>query len=136
MIHQQSSQDTIMEVREDFLTSLAGDSQPAFIVGHFLKPIANSTHELILNEFNVKPFSSFASSSCSAFEPKEGFFEIHFNDWRHQPLVKWVTWVDQLQLKYESVWKKAGIFEAIMSTKSHIMKNQDLVYGVVEKWCS
>jgi hypothetical protein len=49
--------------------------------------------------------------------------------------VKWVTWVDQLQLKYESVWKKAGIFEAIMSTKSHIMKNQDLVYGVVEKWC-
>ncbi|CAJ2646618.1 unnamed protein product [Trifolium pratense] len=49
--------------------------------------------------------------------------------------MKWVRWVDELKLKYESVWKKAGIFEAIMSTKSHIMKNQDLVYGVVEKWC-
>jgi hypothetical protein len=34
------------------------------------------------------------------------------------------------------VLKKAEIFEAIMSTKSRIMKNQDLVCGVVEKWCS
>jgi len=33
------------------------------------------------------------------------------------------------------VWKKPGIFEPIMSTKSFIIKNQDLVCGVVEKWC-
>jgi hypothetical protein len=50
--------------------------------------------------------------------------------------VKWVTWVDQLPLKYEQLWRKVGIFEAIMSTKSHIINNPDLVYGVVEKWCS
>jgi hypothetical protein len=50
--------------------------------------------------------------------------------------VKWVAWVDQLQLKYEQVWRKAGIFETIMSTKSHIVNNEDLVYWVVEKRCS
>ncbi|KAK2387291.1 serine/threonine-protein phosphatase 7 long form protein [Trifolium repens] len=134
MIHQQSSQNAIMEVREDYITSPVGDRQPTFRAAHFLKPIANSTHELLLNQINLNPFPS--SSSCSVFQPKEGPFEIYFNGWRCQPIVKWVRWVDKLKPKYESVWKKAGIFEAILSTKSHIMKNQDLVYGVVEKWCS
>ncbi|PNX93703.1 serine/threonine-protein phosphatase [Trifolium pratense] len=127
MIHQQSSEDTIMEVREDFMTSPAGDSKPTFRTAHFLKPIANSIQE--------PPFNLNTSSSCSVFEPKERSLKIHFNGWRY-PHTKWVTWVDQVKPKYESVWKKAGIFEAIMSTKSHIIKNQDLVYGVVEKWCS
>jgi hypothetical protein len=130
MTHQQSSEDTIMEVRDDFMTSLAGDSQPTFRTAHFLKPIANSIHEITLSELNLNP-----SSSTSDFEPKKGSLKIHFNLWRY-PQTKWIKWVDQLKPKYESVWKKAGIFEAIMSTKSRIMKNQDLVYGVVEKWCS
>jgi hypothetical protein len=50
--------------------------------------------------------------------------------------MKWVTWVNQLRLKYEQVWRKDGIFEAIMSTKSHIVNNQDVVYGIVESRCS
>ncbi|PNX87302.1 serine/threonine-protein phosphatase [Trifolium pratense] len=120
MIHQQSSE--LMEVREDFIT---------FRTAHFLKPIANSIHEITLNELKL---NSAASSSCSVFEPKRGSFKIRFNGWRY-PQTKWVTWVDKLKHKYESVWKKAGIFDAIMSTKSHIMKNEDLVYGVAEKWC-
>ncbi|WJX37748.1 hypothetical protein P8452_25482 [Trifolium repens] len=126
MIHQQSFKSTIMEVKEDSMTSLVGDKEPTFRIAHFLKPIANSIHhehELNLNHY-----------SCSVFEPKEGSLKINFNGWRY-PNTKWVKWVDQLKPKYESVWKKAGIFEAIMSTKSHIIKNQDLVYGVVEKWC-
>ncbi|XP_045824790.1 serine/threonine-protein phosphatase 7 long form homolog [Trifolium pratense] len=133
MIYQQSFKSTIMEVREDSMTSLVAHKEPTFRTAHFLKPIANSIHdELNLNNFNnLNP----SSSSCPVFEPKEGSLKINFNGWCY-PNPKWVMWVDQLKLKYESVWKKAGIFEAIMSTKSHIMKNQDLVYGVVEKWCS
>jgi len=87
---------------------------------HFIKPIANSSHEVNVNR---------SSSSCSVFEPKESLLKIRFNGWRY-PHTKWVKWVDQLTPKYESVWKKAGIFEPIMSTKSRLMKNQDLVYGV------
>ncbi|WJX31770.1 hypothetical protein P8452_20166 [Trifolium repens] len=124
MIHQQSFKSTIMEIKEDSMTSLVGDKEPTFRTAHFLKPIANSIHhQLNLNH------------SSSVFQPKKGSLKIHFNGWCY-PNTKWVKWVDQLKPKYESLWKKAGIFEAIMSTKSHIMKNQDLVYGVVEKWCS
>ncbi|WJX37771.1 hypothetical protein P8452_25503 [Trifolium repens] len=132
MNHQQPlEEDTIMEIKQTFMLSPAGDSETIFRTAHFLKPVANSIHELTYNHFNLNP----SSSSSSVFEPKEGSLKIHFNGW-HYPHTKWVRWVDQLKPKYESVWKKAGIFEPIMSTKSHIMKNQDLVYGVVEKWCS
>ncbi|KAI5409435.1 hypothetical protein KIW84_055030 [Lathyrus oleraceus] len=130
MNHQQPLEDTIMEMRECFMLSPAGGSEPSLRTAHFLKPIANSIHELNF-QFNLDP----SSSSCSVFEPKECSLKINFNGWRY-PRTKWVKWVDQLKPRYESVWKKAGIFEPIMSTKSRIMKNQDLVYGVVEKWCS
>ncbi|XP_058788193.1 uncharacterized protein LOC131662426 [Vicia villosa] len=114
-----------MEMRQDWMLSPAGDSEPTLRTAHFLKPISNSIHEFSLNP----------SSSSSVLEPKGCPLKINFNGWRY-PHTKWVRWVDQLKPKYESVWKKAGIFEPIMSTKSRIMKNQDLLYGVAEKWCS
>ncbi|KAK2441342.1 serine/threonine-protein phosphatase 7 long form protein [Trifolium repens] len=125
-------EDTMMEVRDDFMLSPAGDSKPILRTAHFLKPIQNS----ILGEPTLK-FNPFSSSSSSVFEQKELPLKIHFNGWR-RPKERWVSWVDQLKLKYESLWKKVGIFEAIMSTKSkcRILRNENLLYGVVEKWCS
>ncbi|CAI8596556.1 unnamed protein product [Vicia faba] len=125
MNHQKPLQDNIMETRECFMLSPAAHCEPTLRTAHFLKPTANSIHEL-----NFHP-----SSSSSLFDPKECSFKINFNGWRY-PRTKWVRWLDQLKPMYESLWKNAGIFGPIMSTKSHIMKNQDLVYGVVEKWCS
>ena len=33
------------------------------------------------------------------------------------------------------MWKKVGIFEAIISTKCRILKNKNLRQRVVRKWC-
>ncbi|XP_027340953.1 uncharacterized protein LOC113854249 [Abrus precatorius] len=122
--------ESIMEVREDCMLSPVGDSEPTLRIAHFLKPISNSidgsVSETLSSSVTVPP----------VFEPKEWPLVIHFNGWRH-PKTKWFEWVDTLQVKYESVWKKVGIFEAIMcSTKCHIVKNQNLAIGVAEKWCS
>ncbi|XP_050877132.1 protein MAIN-LIKE 2-like [Lathyrus oleraceus] len=122
-------EDTIMEVREDFMLSPTADSKPTFRKAHFLKPISNSIDEQPPFKFN--PFSSFSSSVS---QPMEWPLTIRFNGWR-SPQTKWFRWVDQLKLKHESLWKKVGIFEAIMSTRCRINKSQDLLYGVVEKWC-
>ncbi|KAK2383761.1 Aminotransferase, plant mobile domain family protein [Trifolium repens] len=116
----------IMEVRDDFMVSPGGDSKPTFRTAHFLKPIASSIEE---------PCNPFSSSSSVFDQKKEWPLTIHFNGWRH-PQTKWIRWVDQLQLRYETVWKKVGIFEAIMSTKCRIKKYHDLLYGIVDKWCS
>ncbi|PNX96083.1 serine/threonine-protein phosphatase [Trifolium pratense] len=119
-------------MRDSFMLSPAGGhSKPTLRTAHFLKPIANTIEE---PAFKCNPFSS-SSSSSSVFDPNEWPLKIHFNGWHH-PRQKWVRWVDQLQLKYETVWKKVGIFEAIMSTKCHIKKYHDLLYGIVPKWCS
>ncbi|XP_058782321.1 uncharacterized protein LOC131656691 [Vicia villosa] len=133
MMDEEQSVDTTMDVRQDFmLSSPTADCKPTFRIAHFLKPISNSIHEPPPFKFN--PFSSSSSSSSSVSVPKEWPLTIHFHGWRHrQP--KWFRWVDQLKPKYESLWKKVGIFEAIMSTKCRINKNQDLLYGVVENWC-
>ena len=98
-------------------------NEPTFRKAHFLKPLL-SNQQLSLNQ---PP-----SSSPFGFQPNE--LKIQFAGWRY-PHKKWVDWVHQLQPKYESVWKKAGIFDPIMTTKSHIMKNQDLVSQLVHKWC-
>jgi len=121
--------DTIMEVREEFMLSPAGDSEPTLRTAHFLQPISNSIYE---PAFKLNLFSP---SSSSVFEPNECPLETHFQGW-HYTTKKWVSWIDKLQQKYESVWRKAGIFEAIMSTKCYIHKNYNLLFGIVEKWCS
>ncbi|XP_024634659.1 uncharacterized protein [Medicago truncatula] len=126
MMNEQTLEDTIMEVKEDHMISPAGDSAPTLRIAHFLKPIANTIHE--------PAFEFKQSSPSSVFEPKEWPLKINFTGWR-RPRAKWVRWVDQLKLKYETVWKKVGIFEAIMGTRCRIHKNHDLLYGVVEKWC-
>jgi hypothetical protein len=59
MIHQQSSHNAIMEVREDYITSPVGHRQPTYRIAHFLKPIAKSTHELILNELKCLTLTHF-----------------------------------------------------------------------------
>ncbi|CAJ2639716.1 unnamed protein product [Trifolium pratense] len=117
----------IIEVREDFMLSPAGDSKPTLRTAHFLKPIANTIQEPA-NEFN-----QFSSSSVS--ELKEWHLTTHFHGWRYQQ-EKWLSWVDKLQPKYESLWRKAGIFQSIMSTKCYIHRSLSLLIGVVEKWCS
>ena len=122
-------EDTIMELKEDFMVSPSGDSEPTLRTAHFLKPIASSIDE--------PPFKldQFSSTSSSVFEPNECPLETHFHGWHYTPK-KWVSWVDKLQQKYESVWRKAGIFEAIISTKCYIHRNYNLIFRVVEKWCS
>jgi hypothetical protein len=116
------SKDSIMEVRDDFMVSPAGDSEETLRTAHFLKPIANSIEE---PAFKFNPFSS----------SKEWPLKIHSIGWRYPLQDKWVRWVDQLKPQYESMWKEVGIFEAIMNTKCRIKKDQNLLFGVVEKWC-
>ncbi|KAG5027245.1 hypothetical protein JHK86_023159 [Glycine max] len=122
---------SIMEVREDLMVSPIGDSEPALRSAYFLKPIAKSLDGPVSKVLS----SSMTMSLPPVFEPKDWPLVIHF-DWRRHTKKKWVEWVDALQLRYKSVWKKVGIFEAIMSIKCSIAKDQNLCFGIAEKWCA
>nr|KYP60891.1 Serine/threonine protein phosphatase 7 long form isogeny [Cajanus cajan] len=124
------SMTNIMEVREDFMVSPIGDSKPYLRTAYFLKPLAKSLDGAVSGVLS----SSVSMPLPSVFEPKVWPLVIHSIGWRC-PMKKWVEWVDALQVKYESLWKKVGIFEAIKSTKCSIVNHQNLCYGVAEKWC-
>ncbi|KAL1207091.1 putative serinePthreonine-protein phosphatase 7 long form [Cardamine amara subsp. amara] len=61
-------------------------------------------------------------------------YSVSFNGWRF-PIPSFKTWVRKMAALHEPIWRKAGIFEAVMASTYIIYKNTALVLGVAEKWC-
>lgn len=114
--------DTIFEEREDLMVSPTGGT-PTLRVAHFLKPSISGP--------NQKPPPSI---SLSSKEPK-WLANVAFEGWR-DPQRKWKDWVDRMHTTYQSVWKEAGIYEAVMASTYTIRRNNDLIFGVTERWSS
>ncbi|KAG7594749.1 Aminotransferase-like plant mobile domain [Arabidopsis thaliana x Arabidopsis arenosa] len=59
---------------------------------------------------------------------------VSFNGWRFaNPRFKF--WARKMATLHETIWRKAGIFEAVNASTYNISKNTDLVLDVAEKWC-
>ncbi|CAK7338446.1 unnamed protein product [Dovyalis caffra] len=58
---------------------------------------------------------------------------VSFTGWRY-PQRKWKEWVAKMASLQESTWKKAEIREAILNSTCEIHRNNDLVYGVAQRW--
>ncbi|XP_073129314.1 protein MAINTENANCE OF MERISTEMS-like [Henckelia pumila] len=61
--------------------------------------------------------------------------EVEFLGWNHHPQRNWQTWIEQMHDLHHLTWKESGIYEAIMSSKYRIHRNQDLILMFAEKWC-
>ena len=122
---------TIFKFREEFMVFPIGDHKPTLRTAHFLNPSVTFTDEPI---FELP--SLFSSSLPPTFEPSKWPLKLTFNSWPWKPPRNWKTWVDSLRPKFQSLWKKAGIFEAIMNSTYVIRKSNDLVIGIAERWCS
>ncbi|KAL2943683.1 Serine/threonine-protein phosphatase 7 long form-like protein [Bienertia sinuspersici] len=109
-----------MEIREDLIVSPKG-GKPTKRTAHLIKPVlslADSTPELPTTSLPLRPIS----------------LECTINGWR-TPNQQWISWVDRLHSSYQFIWKRAGIYEAILSSKYKIVKNDDLFFGLGERWC-
>ncbi|GKV15663.1 hypothetical protein SLEP1_g26432 [Rubroshorea leprosula] len=122
-----SSTEGLVEVREEAMVSLAGGT-PTIRKAHFIRPSTDS----IVGRF-CKLHSLCQSSVPTTFEPTSGTLNVKFNGWRY-PQKNWTTWVQKMASLHESTWKKAGIFEAVMNSTYKIQRNDDLVFGVAERW--
>ncbi|KAL9403430.1 hypothetical protein Peur_000402 [Populus x canadensis] len=121
--------ETMLDVREEQMVSFTGDSIPTLRTAHFLKPtLATRTRSV------PKPPTCSLSSLPSTFEPKEWPLKINFSGWQ-KPKLNWVTWVHKLKFKYQSLWKKAEIYEAIMHSTFIVVRDYDFIIGLAEKWC-
>ncbi|XP_015898775.3 uncharacterized protein LOC107432200 [Ziziphus jujuba] len=116
----------IVESREELMVSPTGGNQ-SLRTAHFLKPSVTSVDGPV---FNI-PRALFLSATTTS-TTKLGNFPIL---WWQSPQRNWKFWVRSLHSEHHLTWKKAGIYEAIMGSKYQIVKSQELVLGLAEKWC-
>lgn len=50
--------------------------------------------------------------------------------------VKWSNWIDQLSPRYESHWKKAGMFDSLILSKHSINRDENLLVAALCFWNS
>ncbi|XWS09819.1 hypothetical protein CRYUN_Cryun39dG0022200 [Craigia yunnanensis] len=122
---------SIVEGRTELMVSPDGKNLKPRIA-HFITP---SLGVSTIDETPVANLPRHCLSSLpTTFEPKKWPLEVKFFGWRY-PQQNWKTWVVKMASLHESTWKKAGIFEAIMNSTYKIERNNDLVFGIAEKWC-
>ncbi|XP_060189488.1 uncharacterized protein LOC132618455 [Lycium barbarum] len=114
--------DSIFEERKELMVSPLGGI-PQLRKAHFLKPIVSSIEGPSLKLASL-PFSS----------ESEWPLKVSFNGCRNQQN-KWKKWVENMESVHHIVWKKTGIYEAIMGSVYKVHTDQDLIFGLVERWC-
>ncbi|KAL0353626.1 UNVERIFIED_CONTAM: hypothetical protein Sangu_0943900 [Sesamum angustifolium] len=120
MAEQRLNSSTIEE-REEYMISPTGGS-PTLRKAYFLRPTATSVEG--------------PSLKLPSLTPKPQWpLKVAFNGWRY-PLRNWRSWVQTMHSRYSSVWKDAGIYDAVMWSIYEIHRDEDLVFGVAERWCS
>lgn len=126
-----SSKAAIVEVREEAMVSPAAAGETLTVrKAHFLKPSKDS---IFIPSSNPQPLS--LPSLPPNFDPRNWGFRVKFKGWR-KPEENWNFWVQKMRSLHESTWKKAGIREAILNSTFEIPRNNELVFGVAEKWCN
>ncbi|KAL0399244.1 UNVERIFIED_CONTAM: hypothetical protein Sradi_2267700 [Sesamum radiatum] len=120
MAEQRLNSSTIEE-REEYMISPTGGS-PTLRKAYFLRPTATSVEG--------------PSLKLPSLTPKPQWpLKVAFSGWRY-PLRKWRSWVQTMHSRYSSVWKDAGIYDAVMGSIYKIQRDEDLVFGIAERWCS
>ncbi|XP_059638820.1 protein MAINTENANCE OF MERISTEMS-like [Cornus florida] len=113
---------SIIEEREALMVSPTGGI-PTLITAHFLQPTVAHIDGLP----TLKPPSLSSESKWR--------LNAAFHGWRDPPK-KWKSWVDHMHSLHELTWKEVGICEAVIGSMYPIRANNDLVFGIAERWCS
>ncbi|CAI0379937.1 unnamed protein product, partial [Linum tenue] len=126
-------EDAIVESREAVMVSPVGNSIPTSRLSHFLKPRNLSTSS-IEGQVHLKHPLLFPSSAPLFCHGKKWPLQVSFMGWQN-PNPKWKSWVDHLSPSYQSVWREAGIYEAILGSTCSFRKDDGLIMAMAEKWC-
>lgn len=117
----QSDADSLVEEREELMVPPCG-GKPLYRNTHFLKPIFTQ------DQLHVSP----SPTALLASKPTFRKLEKCTLQWGF-PLEKWCSWVQSLKPKYQEIWKKAGIYEAILASTYTVPKDKKLIVCLAER---
>ncbi|XP_010540736.1 PREDICTED: uncharacterized protein LOC104814410 [Tarenaya hassleriana] len=118
----------IVHVREA-LMSPGGGGVPTLRTARFL----NYTITAIDDDVFELPLEAFASRP-ETFEPDKWPVRFSFSGWA-SPSVNWIEWVNAMAELHAQTWRKSGGHDALMASRYHIKRQDDLMMALVEKWC-
>ncbi|CAH2059247.1 unnamed protein product [Thlaspi arvense] len=73
-------------------------------------------------------------SPPETLDPEKLPVKLSFSGWG-SPSVNWIEWVNAMAESNAAVWRKSGVYDAIMASRYQIMKQDDLMVALVERWC-
>lgn len=111
-------EETIFEEREELMVSPFGGN-PTLRVAHFLRPSISIGEPFPMLSSPSSPVIVISTTASDLHEPAS---KLRFKGWQRQPK-KWEAWIRSMRPKYQSIWKKAGIYEAIMGSKYYFIKH-------------
>ncbi|XP_050217144.1 protein MAIN-LIKE 2-like [Mercurialis annua] len=114
----------IVEKNEQIIVS-STNSNPISRTAYFLNPTHASTQP---------PIPKTPSSLSCAIEFETCPLKVSYNGWKY-PTEKWKSWVHRMEAIHRSVWKRAGIYDAVMSSVCCIKRDDGLMMGLAQKWC-
>lgn len=84
-------------------------------------------------DLNLSPPPKPLVSSRPGFE-KLGNYNLQ--SYKGLPSEKWKFWVQSLKPRCQEIWKKAGIYDAILASTCTVPKDKMLIFGLAERWCA
>lgn len=120
---------TIIEEREESMISPTGYSKPTSRKAHFLTPSVKPSQG---PDFVLPPLPIPTKPTIPDVQKLP--LKVLYRG-RRYPQKNWKDWVNSLHSKHQSTWKKAGIYEAILSSTYQVLRYNELVLGVADKWC-
>ncbi|XP_050248645.1 uncharacterized protein LOC126695893 [Quercus robur] len=122
---------TIIEEREESMISIRSNSKPTFRTAHFLKPSLTHTQD---PDLSLPPLPTPTPTKPTIRDVKNLPLNVLYRG-RRNPQRNWKEWVYSLQSKHQSTWKKAGIYDAIWSSTYQVLRHNELVLGIADRWC-
>ncbi|CAE5959005.1 unnamed protein product [Arabidopsis arenosa] len=115
----------IVQVREALMCP-DGEKFESLRTARFLNytttSIDDDVFDLPLDAFVCRP---------EGFDPAA---KISFPGWG-SPSLNWTEWVNVMAESHATVWKKSGVYDAILASRYQIKRHDDLIMALVEKWC-
>ena len=122
---EEDEQSITIEGEEKMVPSTGGN--PIWRNAYFLKPLINPTNRPLPRPPSVSPPSD--PSILKKLTKRVDF------KGSQKPPEKWKTWVRDLEETHHNVWKKVGIFDAIKASTYKILRHNELIVALADKWC-
>lgn len=123
---------TGLVVEEDEVVKMAPTGSEMMIkrTGRFLLPRSKSFED-VADPAVPELRNAICDAKIPCWPPKKVVLE----GWR-TPQTKWSEWVQTLRPHYEHVWKKSGIFNAVIASTYEIRRQPTIVFALLLYWSS